>query len=491
VLDLLQIATDICDRALAELTAGPVRDGVADVRRRLGEPPRVAVVGRVSSGKSTLVNALLGLRIAPTAAGECTRVVTWIRYGDVDRATVRLRDGSELPLRLTPERALPERLGVPAERVAGIEVSLYNAALERLTIVDTPGMESLSHETSERTYALMFGDSRRAASEVDALIHVLSGDMRADDTQVLERFRDMAGTFHPSAANAVAVLTKVDKLGRTREEMLEVAGRLVARFERELGSDVAAVVPVIGLLAEAAAAGRLSERHAQGLRRLAALEPDETRRAMRTARRHAQTGDADPETGAVLELLEMIDAYGVSAATEAVRRGVTGARGLSEHLRELSGLVRLDTTLRERFAANGARLKAQGALHALARLQDPTDRRNAERLAAALRRSADAVAVHADARWMRALEVLSELNAGTLALPAPLGDDVRRVALGGAPAQRLGLDEHATAGTRRQAALAGVTRWRTFRHDGRRSPDEDRAAQVMTLAYSALARDPQ
>ena len=48
---------------------------------RLDEPLRVAVAGRVKAGKSTVINALVGERLAPTDAGECTKIVTWYRYG--------------------------------------------------------------------------------------------------------------------------------------------------------------------------------------------------------------------------------------------------------------------------------------------------------------------------------------------------------------------------------------------------------------------------
>src|SRR5256885_16744552 len=58
--------------------------GFREVLRRLSAPLQVAVAGRIKSGKSTLVNALIGRRGAPTDVGEGTRVVTRIPYGIVD-----------------------------------------------------------------------------------------------------------------------------------------------------------------------------------------------------------------------------------------------------------------------------------------------------------------------------------------------------------------------------------------------------------------------
>ena len=47
---------------------------VAAMKTRLDEPLRVAIAGKVKAGKSTLLNALVGERLAPTDAREysCT-----------------------------------------------------------------------------------------------------------------------------------------------------------------------------------------------------------------------------------------------------------------------------------------------------------------------------------------------------------------------------------------------------------------------------------
>ena len=71
---------------------------------RLDEPLRVAIAGKVKAGKSTLLNALVGEELAPTDAGECTRIVTWYRDGITYRATLRAHAGRAPPGAVHPRR---------------------------------------------------------------------------------------------------------------------------------------------------------------------------------------------------------------------------------------------------------------------------------------------------------------------------------------------------------------------------------------------------
>jgi predicted GTPase len=55
--------------------------GVRRLLDDLGQPLKVAVAGQVSAGKSTLVNAIVGERVAETGKAETTQVNWWFRQG--------------------------------------------------------------------------------------------------------------------------------------------------------------------------------------------------------------------------------------------------------------------------------------------------------------------------------------------------------------------------------------------------------------------------
>ena len=76
--------------AVAVYSGTPQEGELRELMARLGEPLRVAIAGRVKAGKSTLLNALVGQELAPTDAGESTRIVTWYRNGVTYRATLHL-----------------------------------------------------------------------------------------------------------------------------------------------------------------------------------------------------------------------------------------------------------------------------------------------------------------------------------------------------------------------------------------------------------------
>ena len=246
----------LCDEIagqVGEQAGGQVRQ----IGNRLSEPLRVAIAGRLKAGKSTLVNALIGRRVAPTAVGECTRVVTRFRYGTADRVDVVCRDGVRRSLPLDDEGMIPQRLGVPAGRVGYVDVTLTSAKLRDLTVVDTPGLASADTRVSARAQqavgvpaapfdADIDADSASEVAAAEAVVYVFTQAVRADDVQALQAFRDASARLASSPINALGVFGKADTLVAGAGDPWPVAGPLAGQQAALLALTVSDVVTVVG-----------------------------------------------------------------------------------------------------------------------------------------------------------------------------------------------------------------------------------------------------
>ncbi len=267
----------ICDEALAGLVPGPGRAMVEQVRAKLDVPLTVTVAGGVSSGKSTLVNALLGQQVAAVDAGECTKVVAEFRFGVPERVEVIGVDGAVNTLALERGR-VPSVLGRPSEQIRSVVVHLSNALLNELAVVDTPGLNTVT-DVNEQATASFLGVSgaegertAQAIGRADTLVFLLPM-LRQADNDVLREFSRLFGGSGLSAASTVAVLSKIDRLNKGGDP-LDAATPIAARIAADLRGIVSGVYPVIGLLAETCRAAIFTESDARALVEVAGIRDE-------------------------------------------------------------------------------------------------------------------------------------------------------------------------------------------------------------------------
>ncbi len=481
----------LCDDIVTQVgvdVAGQVRH----IGERLGEPLRVAIAGRLKAGKSTLVNALIGRRVAPTAVGECTRVVTRFRYGPADRVDVVRRDGTRRSLPLDDDGMIPQRLGVPAAAVAHVDVTLTSAQLRDLTVVDTPGLASADTGVSARaeqaaglsTAPFDAGIDAGSASEVaaaEAVVYVFTTAVRADDVHALEAFRAASARLASSPVNAIGVFGKVDTLVGGAGDPWPVALPLAAQQGELLARTVSDVVPVVGLLAETAQAGRLTDADRAALRDLAGA-PDlplllASADLFRT--RPAPVGPEHRE-----RLLGLLDLYGIGfAVAQLAADPHLGTGELVRRLAQASGFPRLRHTLQETFRWRSDAIKAGWALARLDRLAghtaDPGDRE-------ALRAAVEQLLGEPDYHRLRLLEVAQRVATGAVPMPVPWAQELTRLATSDDPRWILRLP-HAGPEELAAAALAAATRWRVYAVAGA-GPAQSRVAHVAHRGFHLLAR---
>lgn len=489
--DLSVRLVEVCDDGLRRLPEGPTRDAVLAVRARLLAPLRVAVAGSVSSGKSTLVNALLGQRIAPVDAGECTRLVTWFTYDHHQRIEVQHRDGTITTVPFAAGTRIPDDLGVPADEVARVMVHLSNERLQQLTIIDTPGLNTVT-DANQRATAEALGldddsreadDSRLAMSDADALLF-LTPHVRESDVEVLERFRGLFTSSGLSSANAVGILSKVDRLAPDGDPW-PVAHRLAGAARERLSAVVSEVVPVMGLMAETATTDAFTEADAHALAALAGLDELDLEDALLSPQDLLDAEVPGVSRDALRRLLGMLDLHGIAVGVELVGDGARGATAILRGLRARSGYEPLAELVELGFARRAGALKARGGLADLRRIVARADGADAAHVAE-MARPLERIELDPALHDLRVLDALRTAEEGTVALPPGLLDDLRRLALEETPTGRLGLGSDASAATIAGAASAAVEAWARYGNDARRTPAERHLAEDVRECYELV-----
>lgn len=440
---------------------------ISELERRLREPLRLAIAGMVKAGKSTLLNAMLGEQIAPTDAGECTRLVTWYRYSKTPTITLHTHDGGtrRMPVRREHGRLVMELGGVPVEDVDWIDVGWPLEGLKSMILIDTPGIASLSEETSAR--ATRFLTPQESPSSADAVVYLMR-HLHASDVKFLEAFRDTAAGVAQTIC-AVGVLSRSDEIGSGRIDSLLSAGKVARRYERDgdLASLVLGVIPVAGLVAEGARTLREGEYAA--FRELAGLERADRERLFVSADRFTRESDATTlSTAERRALLSRFGIFGVRLATALIRGGADSSSELSDAMVKQSGLVELRQFVRSQFRTRAMTLKVRGVLLALEKLIRENPREGVDEIRAGIER------ISATAHTLRELSLLARARSEGLPLSEADAADAQ-VIIGGAgtlAAERLGLPEDADSTAMRECVDAKLAHWRRLAE----SPLTERAA---------------
>ncbi|AOS66097.1 dynamin family protein [Actinoalloteichus hymeniacidonis] len=512
---------NLCQR-LQQQVSPRTAAGFREVLRRLDAPLQLAVAGRIKSGKSTLVNALIGRRVAPTDIGECTRLVTRFQYGTVDRIEVVFTDGGKQVLPFEPGGMIPASLGVDIDKVSHIEAFLTNAVLRDLTVIDTPGLGSLDAASVKRTEELLgVGTdddaasawtapesesdadavtatidprakdapdeldpvSRNAVAGAEAVLYVLTQSVRADDEQALAAFTAATASRDAGPVNAIAVLNKADTIepdsvsGADGDQWR--AALLVAEKQaHSLKPRVTDVLPVIGLLAETSETGRFTSTDADILRRLAEVD-EVTLETMLISADLFTTWECEVPAAERVSILERLDLYGIGRGIRAVRdQPDITAGALRRELLDSSGLAAVRSRLDSVFRARADGIKAAAAMASVSALA------HASGDAGERQRVHDAIEVllaKPEAHQLRLLEALTVVAAGAVTMPEDLAEEVLRVGSTSSVGEQLGMvgrppQEWAAY------ALERAGWWRSFASFGA-TPAQSRVAHVVHRAY--------
>lgn len=459
------------------------------IGRRLNQPIRVALAGTLKSGKSTLVNALVGEDIAPTDATEATRIVTWFRNGPTPKVTANHRGGRRTNVPIAREAWEPAKhrgltfdfTTLDPNDVVDLDVEWPAAELVDTTIIDTPGTSSLNRDVSERTLRLLVPED--GVPRVDAVVFLLR-TLNAADIALLKQIGTLVGGSS-GALGVIGVASRADEIGAGRIDAMLSAKDVATRFTAEMDKTgiCQAVVPVSGLLALTARTLRQSEFVA--LEKLAGVDAAELSKAMLSVDRFVRDDAGLPVDAATRSaLLDRFGMFGIRISIAVLRAGITDSVALADELLERSGLIALRDVVDQQFAQRSDLLKAHTALVSLRRFVE------AYPIYATPYILADIDPLLADTHAFEELRLLSALRSRETTLNDEEMASLRRI-IGGSgtdAASRLGLQPD-TPYDGPRAAFAAAQRWRRRADHPLNDPFTTRACRAAVRSAEALVAD--
>lgn len=351
----------------------------------------LAIVGQMRVGKSTLLNALIGRKLAPTGVTETTATINWFRYAADEvcsKFRVHWNDGSTEDI---PLQRVSDWVGTQdnAHKTRSLDFFADSEFLKTANIVDTPGTRSVleSHEKAiqgfiaEKRAEKLESQTLFYGGRADAVLYVINPIGRAADRDLLQLFGERTRLPGASAYNSIAVVQKWEHL--EPDPVVEVQKKCT-RLRSQLRDNVAEVLPTSGLLAKTCM--ELSEDTWYKLSKLAVESPsDIVNFLLRT-----ETYFCADKTGTVLapdereELRRRIEWPALCfILRHAQAQKIDDGSALRRAIWQASGIDRLKQILKSRFFSLSALIQASTVLRktwdpcniALLKLREITEQR--------------------------------------------------------------------------------------------------------------------
>jgi len=335
---------------------------------RLSQPMQLAIIGRLSSSKSTLVNALFSdSYIAQTHKLEETYNVSWIKYGkNEDELTIVLKDNKKIRVPKSQLRDWTSRHGqsVLKEQVGYVERYANNDFLKTVNIIDTPGLDSAYGVDSQNTI--------RFLTEVkpDAVVMLFTKSIHVDTLDILAEFQKniCSDSFGISPMNAIGVMGKIDEMWKVLDYSKSPISRGSYVIESLKSSNPGLnrifqnIYPISALLG--LGSRTLTETDVENLKQLMQLSYEERRNTFASVNffLKEKANVALTETSRQL-LLNKLGLYGVFAAVEYLKQNHSSTlQELKLYLEQESGIDKLISAIITHFGKRAAIIKTRNSI---------------------------------------------------------------------------------------------------------------------------------
>ncbi|MCL6591709.1 MAG: dynamin family protein [Firmicutes bacterium] len=186
----------------------------------------IAVFGRVSSGKSSLLNHILKTKALPVGVTPVTAVPIRIGYGEEPGATVHFAETKPLKIELAllDQYATEQHNPGNHKHVTGINIGIPQEQLKKgVKFVDTPGLGSLASSGTAETLAYL------PRCDLGIVLVDAAATLTLEDLDILRLLGE-------SGANTMVLLSKADLLNP--EERVRMASYMKDQIRQNLKTEI-------------------------------------------------------------------------------------------------------------------------------------------------------------------------------------------------------------------------------------------------------------
>jgi GTP-binding protein EngB required for normal cell division len=253
--DLLKKLGDILERhSLVEFRAP-----LSQLLEKIESPTyEIAFFGRVSTGKSSLLNAIIGMELLPVGVTPITAVPTRIKNASSSQLLVWTAEGrfSQYGIERLAEFVTEAQNPGNEKRVARLLVEVPLPMLpDEVLLVDTPGLGSLALEGAAETLAYL------PRCDLGVVLVDATSNLQADDVGTVDALR-------AASVPALVVLSKIDLVPeQDRQRLLDYTRTQLAH---QLGMEIDVALlssrPALGALLQDWVANQIAPRVADAQR---------------------------------------------------------------------------------------------------------------------------------------------------------------------------------------------------------------------------------
>lgn len=362
---ILQVLQECKKLLAAHDEASALLDEIEKSRQHLMQPMQLAIIGKPSSAKSTLINALLGREeLVRTGSMEETCNVSWLKFGDPHtNINVAFNDGhsESVPRSLWPQWASHHGASELKEQVKYIEVLFNHEMLREVNIIDTPALDDLSQTDSQNTIAFL------KEAHPDAVLMLFTQRVAETTMSVIRDYQNAGNSdFNLSPLNAIGVLSNADTIWSVLDsetDIVKIGNRLIANTlyakYPELRKSLFSIHPVSTLMG--LAASTINDDDYATLKALTKIDDVIFGEMISSPEYFADEAyDVQVEPLERQRIRNKFGLYGIYVLTELLRRNKDLHKSLlAEALRTKSGFGKLQLAVQSHITNRATLIKSQ------------------------------------------------------------------------------------------------------------------------------------